>query len=122
MVAGKRNISKRAAGLQTNGVKVRLTLAVGIQGSVMPVDEQGCARRVARKHGPDGLGIELDGHEAQPVTAVADIVGFQLAQESFPEAYRTAHLLGSEARQPSGVLGGYHSNVFQAVGARGRKR
>src|SRR5271165_999569 len=122
MVAGKRNIAKRAAGLQTNRVEVRLTLAVGIQGSVMPVDQKSCARRVARKHGPDSLGIEFDGHEAQPVAAVADIVRFQLAQKSFPEAYRAVHLLGSEARQPGGVLGGDHSYVFQTGGAGARKR
>src|SRR5208337_5645240 len=121
MVAGKRNIAKSAAGLQTNGVKVWLPPAVGIQGSVMPVDQKSCARCVARKHGPDSLGIELDGHEAQPVAAVADIVRFQLAQESLAEAYRAAHLFGSEARQPGGVLGGYHSHVFQTGGAGERK-
>src|SRR5208337_4950985 len=65
--------------------------------------------------------IELDGHEAQPVAAVADIVRFQLAQESLAEAYRAAHLFGSEARQPGGVLGGYHSHVFQTGGAGERK-
>src|SRR5271166_3869425 len=121
MVAGERDIAKSAAGLQTNGVEVWLTPAVGGQGSVMPVDQQSCARCVAQKHGPDGLGVEFDAHETQPVAAVADIIGFQFAQESLAEAYRAADLLRSETRQPGGVLGGYHGNIFQAVGARGRK-
>src|SRR5208283_1122260 len=61
-------------------------------------------------------------HKTQPVAAVADIVGFQPAQESFLEAYSTAHLFWSEARQPGGVLSRDHRNALKTGSGYGQKR
>ena len=121
VVACERNVPDGVAGLQADGIQVQLMLAVWMQGSVMPVDQQHGARRTAWKQSPHRLRVELDGYEAQPVAAITHALGFQPAQKSFAKAYAPPDLLGSEAGQPGGVLDGDDGNALP-TSASGRQK
>ena len=65
---------QRALGMHR--VDVGSQAAVRLQGIVVAIHQQGHAGKDVRKHACGGPGIEPEEHEAQPVAAIAGVVGF----------------------------------------------
>src|SRR2546426_3045104 len=89
--AGQLHVFHGAAAVLVDRIHVGFALAVGFEGVVMAVDENGGTGEQAGVHAHTLAAIHLDEHKALPVVAVTFHFGTQLAQETLLELQDFLH-------------------------------